>query len=138
MAWAMKMFQMRYLGKPSPFHSSRIAFLDLDFISIWKGVSDIRAKDGIDWEAKSTIHVYDSICIHVRADSDIAEDLRMYNIMIPAMLNRYIPETERKKSERQFIVTRLKSQPQNMDPGDCGVFTLKYIECLALGVTFEV
>lgn len=34
-------------------------------------------------------------------------------------------------------VTRMKKNiPENENPGDCGVYALKYIECLALGSTF--
>lgn len=40
--------------------------------------------------------------------------------------------------DKQFTVKRLrKGIPQNENPGDCGVYTLKYIECLAVGCTFD-
>ncbi|KAF8116434.1 hypothetical protein N665_0018s0044 [Sinapis alba] len=41
--------------------------------------------------------------------------------------------------KKQFAFRRRKSKyiPQNTQVGDCGVYSLKFIECLALGVTFD-
>ncbi|CAH2071294.1 unnamed protein product [Thlaspi arvense] len=84
---------------------------------------------------KEKINVYDSIITMVMDDKDILNFCRPFTRMIPAMLNAMIPS--RKKSDKQFLAKRLKSIPQNNDPGDCGVYTLKYIECLALGCSFD-
>ncbi|KAL1221238.1 hypothetical protein V5N11_022222 [Cardamine amara subsp. amara] len=57
--------------------------------------------------------------------------------MIPALLNEVIPPEIRKPSGKQFSFRRRKGIPQNENPGDCGVYSAKYAECLALGVVFE-
>ena len=42
-------------------------------------------------------------------------------------------------SKKQLAFRRRKGKyiPQNIQVGDCGVYSLKFIECLALGVTFD-
>ncbi|KAH0910106.1 hypothetical protein HID58_033427 [Brassica napus] len=55
--------------------------------------------------------------------------------MIPLLLNEMVPE--RKKSSQQFRISRPKSVPKNEDPGDCGVYALKYIECKTVGCGVE-
>ncbi|CAA7036083.1 unnamed protein product [Microthlaspi erraticum] len=87
---------------------------------------------------KEKIHVYDCILGLVKEDKKMLEFCRPLAKMIPAILNVMVPATFRKKSAKQFTVKRLtKGIPQNDNPGDCGVYTLKYIECLALGSTFD-
>lgn len=84
----------------------------------------------------SKIYVYDSIPT-CATDKEILEACAPFRKMIPALLNVMVPHSVRKKSVAQFAVRRMRNIPINMDPGDCGVYTLKYIECLALGWTFE-
>lgn len=36
-----------------------------------------------------------------------------------------------------ITITRCKKIPQNIQSGDCGVYAIKYIECLALDVDME-
>ncbi|KAF8106697.1 hypothetical protein N665_0135s0040 [Sinapis alba] len=59
--------------------------------------------------------------------------------MLPVMLNDIAPVNLRKPSKKQFAFKRRKGKyiPQNTQVGDCGVYSLKFIECLALGVTFD-
>ncbi|WZZ45993.1 hypothetical protein YC2023_042252 [Brassica napus] len=85
---------------------------------------------------KETITVYDSILTLVD-DKEIQNFCRPFAKMIPSILSTMVSATVRKKSEKQFTVRRLKKVPQNDPPGDCGVYTIKYIECLAIGCTFE-
>ncbi|ESQ37076.1 hypothetical protein EUTSA_v10002866mg [Eutrema salsugineum] len=85
---------------------------------------------------KETIHVYDSIMSH-SDDKEINIACRQFSRMLPQLLNIMVPENLRKKHNNQFKVTRKKGVPQNLNPGDCGVFSIKYIECLALGCTFD-
>lgn len=85
---------------------------------------------------KETITVYDSIQTLVD-DKEIRNVCRPFSKMIPSILSAMVPATVLKKSEKQFSVRRLKNVPQNDLPGDCGVYTIKYIECLAIGCTFE-
>ncbi|CAN8272479.1 unnamed protein product [Cochlearia groenlandica] len=70
-------------------------------------------------------------------DKDILEACRVFTRMIPTMLNEVVPPNLRRKSNKQFKVVRLKSVPQNINHHDCGVFAIKYLECLALGWSFE-
>ncbi|XP_013723763.2 uncharacterized protein LOC106427589 [Brassica napus] len=85
---------------------------------------------------KAKIHVYDSICIHV-SDKEMKEACRPFMRMISALLNKMMPAKTTKKSEKQFAYIRHKKIPQNEDPGDCGVYSLMYIESLALGRNFD-
>lgn len=86
--------------------------------------------------ASHKIFVYDSI--PSLKDVEMIEQCRPFARMIPALLNLVIPNETRKKSTRQLEVRRVKTGvPVNENPGDCGVYTLKYIECLALGSTFD-
>ena len=84
---------------------------------------------------KKIIHVYDSIHTVVPSITDLLEECRPFTKMIPLLLNEMVPE--RKKSSQQFRISRPKSVPKNEDPGDCGVYALKYIECKAVGCGFE-
>ena len=58
--------------------------------------------------------------------------------MLPAMLTELIPANLRAPSKKKFAFRRRSKiyTPQNTQIGDCGVFSLKFVECLALGVTF--
>ncbi|XP_010507554.1 PREDICTED: uncharacterized protein LOC104784194 isoform X1 [Camelina sativa] len=83
------------------------------------------------------IHIYDSIPTLVN-DEQMAIACLPLRRMIPAMLSDMIPETNRKKSRAMLELRRVKKNvPRNENPGDCGVYALKYIECLALGKTFD-
>nr|VDD26811.1 unnamed protein product [Brassica oleracea] len=84
---------------------------------------------------KKIIHVYDSIQTVVPSITDLLEECRPFTKMIPLLLNEMVPE--RKESSQQFRISRPKSVPKNEDPGDCGVYALKYIECKAVGCGFE-
>ncbi|KAF3539744.1 hypothetical protein F2Q69_00020586, partial [Brassica cretica] len=86
---------------------------------------------------RSTIYVYDCIPDVVKAHKDLQEECRPFTKMIPLILNKMLPPTKGKKSEQQFALRRPKNVPRNDDPGDCGVYSLKYIECLAIGCTFH-
>ena len=59
--------------------------------------------------------------------------------MIPAMLSDHIPANIRAPSKKKFSFRRRSKRyiPQNTQIGDCGVYSLKFVECLALGVTFD-
>ena len=81
--------------------------------------------------------MYDSILSIVEDNKEIRNVCRPFAKMIPTILNAMVPTTLRKKSDKQFAVRRLRTVPQNEKPGDCGVYTIKYIECLAIGCTFE-
>ncbi|VVB01962.1 unnamed protein product [Arabis nemorensis] len=47
------------------------------------------------------------------------------------------PSSKEKMSEQAWNVYMIKTIPQNYQTGDCGVYTLKYIECLALGHSYD-
>ncbi|CAN7032060.1 hypothetical protein Bca4012_044941 [Brassica carinata] len=83
---------------------------------------------------KKIIHVYDSIQTVVPSNTDLLEEYRPFTKMIPLLLKEMVPE---RKSSQQFRISRLKNVPQNEEPGDCGVYALKYIECKAIGCGFE-
>ncbi|KAL0834726.1 hypothetical protein Bca101_086615 [Brassica carinata] len=57
--------------------------------------------------------------------------------MLPLILSENILPNS--KPKRRSFVRRRKGKyiPQNNQIGDCGVYSLKFVECLALGVTFD-
>ena len=59
--------------------------------------------------------------------------------MLPVMLSELIPANLQAPSKKKFTFRRRSKRytPQNTHIGDCGVYSLKFMECLALGVTFE-
>ncbi|KAF8095034.1 hypothetical protein N665_0344s0003 [Sinapis alba] len=59
--------------------------------------------------------------------------------MLHVMLNDIVPANLRKPSKKQFAFRRRKGKyiPKNTQVGDCGVYSLKFIKCLAIGVTFD-
>ncbi|KAJ0234224.1 Ulp1 protease family [Hirschfeldia incana] len=119
-----------------------------DFVTNKKWIADVdelflcHFVNGDHWVAlridllKEAIHVYDSIHTHV-SDKDMKEECRPFMKMIPAVLNKMMPGKTRTKREKQFSYIRHKKIPQNENPGDCGVYSLMYIECLALGRSFD-
>ncbi|KAG2256836.1 hypothetical protein Bca52824_076130 [Brassica carinata] len=149
LAAAMLMFHRRSMQSSSPYASRRIAFLDRWFVKSWKWFKDVDSLflchniNGNHWVAlhidllRSTIYVYDCIPDVVKAHKDLQEECRPFTKMIPLILNKMLPPTKGKKSEQQFALRRPKNVPRNDDPGDCGVYSLKYIECLAIGCTFH-
>lgn len=90
---------------------------------------------------KEKIDCYDSIVGEVTPESE----LRMLNffrpltLMIPEMLDVLIPANIRVPTKKEFGFRRRTRDivPQNDLRGDCGVYALKFVECLALGVAFD-
>ncbi|EFH50704.1 predicted protein [Arabidopsis lyrata subsp. lyrata] len=46
-------------------------------------------------------------------------------------------EERKKLGASAFSIYRVKTAPQNYQTGDCGVYSVKFIECLAIGISFE-
>ncbi|XP_002893924.2 uncharacterized protein LOC9327292 [Arabidopsis lyrata subsp. lyrata] len=83
------------------------------------------------------INIYDSIP-HLTTDPEMAKQCMFLRLMIPAMMSAFVPINIRKKSNAMLDVKKItKKVPLNKDPGDCAIYTLKYIECLALGKSFD-
>ncbi|XP_033131334.1 uncharacterized protein LOC103872155 [Brassica rapa] len=90
---------------------------------------------------KEKVDCYDSIV----GEQTLESDLRMLNFfgpftrMIPAILNALIPDDIRVLTKKEFVFRRRTKRivPQNNLRGDCGVYSLKFVECLALGVAFD-
>ncbi|VVB00691.1 unnamed protein product [Arabis nemorensis] len=86
---------------------------------------------------KKNVKVYDSIC-SVYSDNYIKEMCKPYAKMILMLLKQVAPPNQRRgMSEQAWNVYMIKTISQNHQSGDCGVYTLKYIECLALGHSFD-
>lgn len=87
---------------------------------------------------KRRIKVYDSILSPADKDADVFNSCKPYTRMIPHLLYALAPDDDKPKMGcLAFSIYRLRSTPQNLQVGDCGVYALKYIECLALGITFD-
>ncbi|XP_033134177.1 uncharacterized protein LOC117127684 [Brassica rapa] len=90
---------------------------------------------------KEKIDCYNSIVGQVTRESE----LRMLNYFRPltrvisAMLNLLIPANIRRPTNKEFAFRRRTRDivPQNDLRGDCRVYALKFVECLALGVAFD-
>ncbi|XP_023644472.1 uncharacterized protein LOC111832397 [Capsella rubella] len=90
---------------------------------------------------RSHIDVYDSIVGQVTPESEenIMKCVKPFAQMLPAMLNALVPAEIRPQSKAMFSFRRkiISKVPQNLNLGDCGVYSLKFVECLALGVSFD-
>ncbi|KAF3522146.1 hypothetical protein F2Q69_00046842 [Brassica cretica] len=127
-----KVFNGNY---PTEFFNSRKWLKDVDRLFLYHLIN------GDHWVAlevdllKKIIYVYDNIQTVVPSLMDLQEECRPFTKRIPLLLNEMLPD--RKKSSQQFKISRFKSVPKNENPGDCGVYTLKYIECKAISCGFE-
>ncbi|XP_048605682.1 uncharacterized protein LOC106393365 [Brassica napus] len=90
---------------------------------------------------KEKIDCYDPIFGEVTHGSEqrILNSFKPLMHMIPYMLSEHIPANIRAPSKKKFSFRRRSKRctPQNTQIGDCGVYSLKFVECLALGVTFD-
>ncbi|WZY72068.1 hypothetical protein YC2023_004308 [Brassica napus] len=89
---------------------------------------------------KVKVDCYDSIIGEVTAKSasKMLEEFKPITLMLPDILNQNIPANLRTPSRKKFAFRRMSKRytPQNTQIGDCGVYALKFVECLALGVSF--
>ncbi|EOA25422.1 hypothetical protein CARUB_v10018755mg [Capsella rubella] len=86
---------------------------------------------------KRRVKVYDNIC-SLYTDEEVFDSCKPYTKMIPALLKIVAPAEQKKDlSGKAFTIYRVKKTPQNYQQGDCGVYAVKYIECLAIGLTFD-
>ncbi|CAN6851764.1 unnamed protein product [Brassica oleracea] len=87
---------------------------------------------------KEKIDCYDPIFGEATPESE-QRILNSFKHMIPYMLSDHIPANIRAPSKKKFSFRRRSKRytPQNTQIGDCGVYSLNFVECLALGVTFD-
>ena len=90
---------------------------------------------------KEKIDCYDPIFGEATPESEqrILNSFKPLTHMIPYMLSEHIPANIRAPSKKKFSFRRRSKRctPQNTQIGDCGVYSLKFVECLALGVAFD-
>ncbi|ESQ47548.1 hypothetical protein EUTSA_v100219553mg, partial [Eutrema salsugineum] len=105
---------------------------DVDFVYIAHNVNNEH------WVAvevdipKKNIRVFDCIPDLYRK-GEVEESVKPYARMIPLLLKHMAPpELKKGMKEGQFHIYMYKTAALNRQTGDCGVFTLKTIECLAL------
>uniref|UniRef100_A0A0D3B8R4 Ubiquitin-like protease family profile domain-containing protein n=1 Tax=Brassica oleracea var. oleracea TaxID=109376 RepID=A0A0D3B8R4_BRAOL len=102
-----------------------VNFADTHWIAMWISIP------------KRHIVVFDSICYSISPEElDVVMEPFLY--MVPYLLVECASSNEQRAqySLEQFTYER----PTNIPParaGDCGVYTLKYIECHALGIEFS-
>ncbi|CAN8306719.1 unnamed protein product [Cochlearia groenlandica] len=71
-------------------------------------------------------------------DYFISDCVKPYAKMIPLLIKHLAPADKKKRmSEVAYTFYRVKIVLQNHQVGDCGVYTLKFTECLALGHPME-
>ncbi|CAN7072333.1 unnamed protein product, partial [Brassica oleracea var. botrytis] len=157
-AW-INVLRKRYDANPQHFRSERMCFLDHLFTQQWrfnfKDVKDSEPdQNGLGrrlpvnfadthWIAmwisipKRHIVVFDNICSSISPEElDVVMESFLY--MVPYLLVECASSDEQRAqySLEPFTYER----PTNIPParaGDCGVYTLKYIECHALGIEFS-
>ncbi|CAN7047095.1 unnamed protein product [Brassica oleracea var. botrytis] len=126
-AW-INVLRKRYNANPQHFRSERMCFLDHLFAQQWR------------FNSKKTpwhIVVFDNICSSISPkELDVVMEPFLY--MVPYLLVECASSDELRAqySLEPFTYER----PTNIPParaGDCGVYTLKYIECHALGIEFS-
>ncbi|CAG7888722.1 unnamed protein product [Brassica rapa] len=156
-AW-INVVRKRYDANPQNFRSERMCFVGHLFAQQWrfnfKDFKDsepnqnglgrslpVNYKDN-HWIAmwisipKRHIVVFDSICSNISPEElDVVVEPFLY--MVPYLL------VECASSDEQRVQYSLEpftfERPDNIPParaGDCGVYTIKYIECHALGIEF--
>ncbi|KAF8100826.1 hypothetical protein N665_0215s0003 [Sinapis alba] len=90
---------------------------------------------------KEKIDCYNPIIGHVTEESEtkMIFAFKPLSQMLPVMLIDIVPAKLRKPCKKQFAFRRRKGKyiRQNTQVGDCGVYSLKFIKCLVLGVTFD-
>ncbi|EOA14539.1 hypothetical protein CARUB_v10027771mg [Capsella rubella] len=154
------MFRKRSMQGVSPYRSDQIDFLDpCDLLT--NGVYDVlqptyghnlkKWVEEVDilylahnikndhWIAlevnvsKRRVKVYDGIC-RLSTNEVVFELCKPYTHMIPALIKIIAPTFDHKKktTTKTFTIYRLRHIPQNYQQGDCGVYAVKYIECLAI------
>ncbi|CAN7072453.1 unnamed protein product, partial [Brassica oleracea var. botrytis] len=157
-AW-INVLRKRYDANPQHFRSERMCFLDHLFAQQWifnfKDFKDSKPDlNGLGrrlpvnfadshWIAmwisipKRHIVIFDSICSSISPEElDVVMEPFLY--MVPYLLVECASsdEVRAQYSLEPFTYER----PTNIPPaqaGDCGVYTLKYIECHALGIEFS-
>ncbi|AEE82642.1 putative protein [Arabidopsis thaliana] len=85
---------------------------------------------------KKRINVYDSIP-SLTTDTEMVIQCMFVMTMIPAMLSSFIPSKQRRRSYSKLEWKRITKIPENLDACDCAIYSIKYIECLALGKSFD-
>ncbi|CAN6833930.1 unnamed protein product [Brassica oleracea] len=122
---------------PSFCHSNKVWGMDID--DIYAPVNFANSHWIAMWISipKRHIVVFDSICSSISPEElDVVMEPFLY--MVPYLLVEYasLDEVRAQYSLEPFTYER----PTNIPParaGDCGVYTLKYIECHALGIEFS-
>ncbi|CAF1704241.1 unnamed protein product, partial [Brassica napus] len=108
------------LGKRLP-----VNFADSHWIAMWISIS------------KRHIVVFDSICSSISPEEfDVVMEPFLY--MVPYLLVECASSDELR--DQYSLEPFTYERPTNIPParaGDCGVYTLKYIECHALGIEFS-
>ncbi|RID45790.1 hypothetical protein BRARA_I02490 [Brassica rapa] len=154
----------RSMRNPTTFWSKRIAFVDLWWQIFWvhdftqfkirpsmfnfkgNGYEDM-VKGKLPDHCPTNLKWYEDVdhlngCLQTDRNHWGAENSKFFKPlthMIPYMLSDYIPANIRAPSKKKFSFSRRSKRytPQNTQIGDCGVYSLKFVECLALGVTFD-
>ncbi|KAL0854002.1 hypothetical protein Bca101_059154 [Brassica carinata] len=90
---------------------------------------------------KEKIDCYDQIFGEITPESKqkMVEYFKPLTLMLPVMLSEVIPPNLRTPSKKKFAFRRRRKRynPQNTQIGDSGVYSLKFLECLAFGVSFD-
>ncbi|RID79518.1 hypothetical protein BRARA_A02251 [Brassica rapa] len=122
---------------PTDIHTKLRWFTDVDHLY---GVVNTGGNHWVGFHAdlhKEKVDCYDSI-VTPKIEKKMLEEFKPVTFMLPDILNRNIPANLRTLSRKKFAFRRMSKRytRQNTQIGDCGVYALKFVECLALGVSF--
>ncbi|OAP17165.1 hypothetical protein AXX17_AT1G38830 [Arabidopsis thaliana] len=120
---AMSLFHRRFNRDPSKYPNQRIAILDQDLISTM-------LKDYKQFQPYYR-------CFKLR---EYYEDQVNGTAQCDAATNKkcsFVPSKQRRRSYSKLEWKRITKVPENLDAGDCAIYSIKYIECLALGKSFD-
>lgn len=78
---------------------------------------------------KRQVDIYDGLISHTKDDVMNAK-VAPYAHMIPHLIKKL--SGNNRLTDTKYRVRRVQRIPQNLQLGDCGVYAIKYIECLAL------
>ncbi|CAH8277137.1 unnamed protein product [Arabidopsis lyrata] len=80
----------------------------------------------------------DSI-ISISSGEEIEEFVKPYALMVPYLIKAFASPAEQDElNDAGYKIRRCGEIPQNKKSGDCGVYALTYIECLALDVDMKI
>ncbi|KAL9830805.1 putative Ulp1 protease family catalytic domain, papain-like cysteine peptidase superfamily [Arabidopsis thaliana] len=154
MGAAMSLFRRRFNRDPSKYPNQRIAFLDQDLISTMlkdykQFQPDYRCFKFREYyeDQKWFVdvdHLYAYLFVNENHWVALDIDLTKKRVNVYDSIPSLTTDTEMAiqcinvgGATESWSGRRITKISENLDPGDCAIYSIKYIECLALGKSFD-